>query len=47
MESDEEALVKEERWPQAIAVAVPPPSFLRQGLLTLCLGVFNLHLRVL
>ena len=30
MESDEEALVKEERQPEAIPAAVPPPIFLRR-----------------
>ena len=29
MESDEEALVKEERRPEAIPAAVPPPIFLQ------------------
>jgi hypothetical protein len=29
VESKEEALVKEERWPEVIPVAVPPQIFLR------------------
>jgi hypothetical protein len=30
VESKEEMLVKEERWPEVILVAVPPPIFLRR-----------------
>jgi hypothetical protein len=28
VENKEEALVKEERWPEAIPAAIPPPIFL-------------------
>jgi hypothetical protein len=30
VESKEEALEKEERWPEAIPAAIPPPIFLRR-----------------
>jgi hypothetical protein len=30
VESKEEALVKEKRWPEAISAAFPPPIFLRR-----------------
>ena len=46
MESDEEALVKEERRPEAIPAAVPPPIFLRRRPADSLFGVFNLQLRM-
>ena len=46
MEIDEEVLVKEERRPEAIPAAVPPPVFLRRRLADSLFGVFDLRLRI-
>jgi hypothetical protein len=43
VESKEDALVKEERWPEAILTAVPPPIFLWRLAATavLCFSCFS------
>ena len=46
MDIDEEVLVKEERRPEAILAAVPPPIFLRRRPADSLFGIFDLRLRV-
>jgi hypothetical protein len=46
VEGDEEALVKEERWPEAIPSAVPPPIFLHTAPYWLYVSWFSISASV-